>query len=112
MGFNVIQAVIVSKYNATTAPNFYGDLVFDNGDPPTPNEGNFSFVDWVTTRAAYRGWYGTEGLVLFNESNAEVFGYFLGKRYPGIPKMMGGDNNGFWADNVPLGGKVFPGPHH
>ncbi|KAK7524828.1 hypothetical protein IWZ03DRAFT_403715 [Phyllosticta citriasiana] len=98
------------------------DLVFDNGDPTTPNAGNFSFVDWVTTCAAEygilicfvptwgryvsRGWYGTEGLVLFNESNAEVFGYFLGKRYPDIPKMMGGDTNGFGADNVPHGGRI------
>ncbi|KAK8247276.1 hypothetical protein HDK90DRAFT_501077 [Phyllosticta capitalensis] len=116
-GFNVIQAVIVSKYNATTLPNFYGDLVFDDADPTRPNENYFSFVDWVTTRAAEygilicfvptwsrwvnHGWYGTESEVLFDESNAEVFGYFLGTRYPGIPKMMGGDTNAFWADNVP-----------
>lgn len=116
-GFNVVQAVVVSKYNATTLPNFYGDLVFDNGDPSQPNENYFEYVDWVTTRAAEYGilicfvptwgrwvnygWYGTLGPVLFNETNAESFGYYLGKRYPGIPKMMGGDTNGFWAGNVP-----------
>lgn len=26
-GFNVIQVVVASKYNATTLPNYYGDLV-------------------------------------------------------------------------------------
>ncbi|KAJ3533716.1 hypothetical protein NM208_g7865 [Fusarium decemcellulare] len=116
-GFNVIQAVLLSKYNVTTLPNFYGDLALDNADPTQPNEGYFSFVDWVVTRAAEYGilicfvpvwgrwvnygWYGTLSEVLFDEKNAYVFGKFLGKRYPGIPKMMGGDTNAFWADNVP-----------
>lgn len=116
-GFNVIQAVLLSKYNVTTIPNFYGDLAIDNEDVTQPNEGYFSFVDWVVTRAAEygvlicfvptwsryvnKGWYGTTTYTLFDNENAEVFGRFLGKRYPGIPKMMGGDTNAFWADNVP-----------
>lgn len=116
-GFNVIQAVLLSKYNATTIPNFYGDLAIDNEDVTQPNEGYFSFVDWAVTRAAEygvlicfvptwsrwvnRGWYGTTTSTLFDEENAEIFGRFLGKRYPGIPKMLGGDTNAFWAENVP-----------
>lgn len=116
-GFNVIQAVLLSKYNATTIPNFYGDLAIDNEDVTQPNEGYFSFVDWVVTRAAEygvlicfvptwsrwvnRGWYGITTSTLFDEDNAQVFGRFLGKRYPGIPKMLGGDTNAFWAEHVP-----------
>ena len=116
-GFNVIQVVVASKYNATTLPNFYGDLVFENGDPATPNENYFSYVDFVTARAAEygillcfvptwgryvnHGWYGTVGPILFNDTNAEAFGHYLGRRYPGIPKMLGGDSNVIWADNVP-----------
>lgn len=116
-GFTVVQAVLLSKYNVTTIPNFYGDLAIDNSDPTQLNENYFSFVDWVTARAAEYGilicfvpvwgryvnggWYGTIGPRLFNEENAAVFGRYLGKRYPGIPKMMGGDANGFWANNVP-----------
>ncbi|KAF4964235.1 hypothetical protein FSARC_7789 [Fusarium sarcochroum] len=107
-GFNVVQAVVLSKYNVTTAPNFYDDLALDNKNPATPNEAYFSYIDWIVIRAAEYGvlicfvptwgrwvnggWYG---------KNARVFGKYLGKRYPGIPKMMGGDTNGFWADNVP-----------
>lgn len=36
-GFNVIQAVLLSKYNVTTIPNFYGDLAIDNEDFTQPN---------------------------------------------------------------------------
>ncbi|KAH8647498.1 hypothetical protein BGZ61DRAFT_501268 [Ilyonectria robusta] len=116
-GFNVIQAVVLSKYNVTTVPNFYRDLAINNDDVTQPNEGYFSFVDWVVTRAAEYGilicfvptwgryvnwgWYGTLGYKLFDVDNAEVFGRYLGKRYPGIPKLMGGDSNAFWANNVP-----------
>lgn len=116
-GFNVIQAVLLSKYNVTTTPNFFGDLAIDNSDPKQPNEAYFSFVDWVVARAAEynilvclvpvwgryvsAGWYGTIGPRLFDEENGYWLGKYLGKRYPGLPKMMGGDTNGFWANNVP-----------
>lgn len=55
----------------------------------------------VVLRYVSWGWYGEIGPKLFDEENAEWLGRYLGKRYPGIPKMMGGDTNGFWADNVP-----------
>lgn len=117
-GFNVIQAVLLSKYNVTTLPNFYGDLAIDNEDVTQPNERYFTYVDWVVERAAEygvliafvpvwgryvnNGWYGTlAGPRLLNESNAYIFGKWLGNRYPGIPKIMGGDTNGFWSANVP-----------
>jgi hypothetical protein len=116
-GFNVIQAVVLSKYNVTTLPIFYGDLAIDNEDVTQLNECYFSYVDFVATRAAEYGillclvptwgryinggWYGTEGPRLFNESNAYIFGQLLGRRYPGLPKMMGGDTNADWADNLP-----------
>lgn len=41
------------------------------------------------------------GLRLFDEANAYALGRYLGKRYPGVPKMLGGDTNGFWTSNVP-----------
>ncbi|OJJ57235.1 hypothetical protein ASPSYDRAFT_33361 [Aspergillus sydowii CBS 593.65] len=91
-GFAVNQDVLLSKYNVTTIPNFYGDLAIDNNDPTQPNENYFGFVDWVTARAVE---YGI--LICF----VSVWGRYLGKRYPGIPKMLGGDTNGFWANNVP-----------
>ncbi|KAF0325886.1 hypothetical protein GQ607_007018 [Colletotrichum asianum] len=116
-GFNVIQAVVLSKYNVTTIPNFYGHLAIDNANLTQPNLQYFEHVDWIVTHAAEYGilicfvptwgryvnwgWYGTTGYILFNEDTAEWLGRFLGNRYPGIPKMMGGDSNGFWANNVP-----------
>lgn len=122
-GFNVIQAVALSKYNVTTIPNFYGHLAIDNEDVTQPNEGYFAHVDWIISRAAEYGilicivptwgryvnwgWYGTNGYILFNEENAEWFGRYMGKRYPGIPKMMGGDSNGIWTDNVPQARQAF-----
>ncbi|KAL4962076.1 uncharacterized protein BDV14DRAFT_191880 [Aspergillus stella-maris] len=115
--FNVIQAVLLSKYNVTTIPNFYGDLAIDNGDPTRPNENYFGFVDWATARAAEYGilicfvpvwgrhvsggWYGTIGRRQFNEDNAEAFGRGFGRRYPGTSKILGGYTNGFWANNDP-----------
>ncbi|CAG9984549.1 unnamed protein product [Clonostachys byssicola] len=116
-GFTVIQAVLLSKYNVTTAPNFFGHLAINNSDPAQPIDAYFDFVDWATARAAEYGiticqvpvwgryvsggWYGTIGPRLFDENNAYALGRYLGKRYPGVPKMLGGDTNGFWANNVP-----------
>ncbi|KAK7222943.1 hypothetical protein V2G26_010946 [Clonostachys chloroleuca] len=42
------------------------------------------------------------GLRLFDEANAYALGRYLGKRYPGVPKMLGGDTNGFWTSNVAM----------
>ena len=35
--------------------------------------------------------------ILFNEQNAAVFGDYIGNRYPGLPKLLGGDTNRFWV---------------
>jgi hypothetical protein len=31
--------------------------------------------------------------VIFDEDNAKVFGEYIGKRYAGLPKILGGDSN-------------------
>ncbi|KAL0254263.1 hypothetical protein SLS55_009737 [Diplodia seriata] len=113
-GFNVVQSVVLSELNGTTFPNFYGDLPLHDADPLRPNEAYFAHVDWAVRRAAHHGilialvptwgrwvncgWH--NGPVIFTEDSAESFGAYVGARYPGLPKLIGGDSNGFWACNA------------
>ncbi|KZV60446.1 hypothetical protein PENSPDRAFT_659533 [Peniophora sp. CONT] len=113
-GFNIVQAVVISELNGTTLPNFYGELPLHDADPLRPNEAYFTHVDWAVERAAEHGilialvptwgryvncgWH--DGPVIFNESSAEWYGDFIGQRYPGLPKIIGGDSNGFWSCNT------------
>ena len=46
-----------------------------------------------------QGWLGG-GPIVFDERNAEIFGHYLGARYPGLPKILGGDTNRFWMDTT------------
>ncbi|GMF19528.1 unnamed protein product [Phytophthora lilii] len=114
-GYNVVLSVVVSAYNETTRENFYGDLPFNNSDPTQPNEAFFELVDWTVDRAASYGilialvpawnnwvsgaWHGTKE-PLFNDSTAYAWGNYLGQRYPGIPKLLGGDTNCLWVRNT------------
>ncbi|KAF2142288.1 uncharacterized protein K452DRAFT_358127 [Aplosporella prunicola CBS 121167] len=113
-GFNVIQSVVISELNGTTAPNFYGELPLHDADPRRPNEAYFAHVDWAVKRAAEHGilvalvptwgrWVNcawANGPVIFDEESAEFYGSYVGRRYPGLPKLIGGDSNGLWACNA------------
>lgn len=120
-GFNVVQAVVISELNGTTFPNFYGETPLHDADPQRPNEAYFAHVDWAVKRAAEYGilialvptwgrwvncgWH--NGPIIFNETSAESFGNFVGQRYPGLPKLIGGDSNGFWACNTSAAQEAF-----
>ncbi|KAF4315175.1 hypothetical protein G195_011306 [Phytophthora kernoviae 00238/432] len=113
-GYNVVQTVVVSELDGTTRPNFYGDLPFNESDPTKPNEGYFELVDWTVDLAASYGilialvptwgmyvnggWHSTTPI--FNESNAYEWGKYVGARYPGLPKILGGDSNALWSWNM------------
>eukprot|EP00644_Phytophthora_capsici_P003208 jgi/Phyca11/102730/e_gw1.7.796.1 len=113
-GYNVVQTVVISELNGTTRSNFYGHLPFNNSDPSKPNEEYFELVDWTVDLAASYGilialvptwgmyvnggWHSTERI--FNESNAYEWGQYIGNRYPGLPKILGGDSNALWSWNV------------
>ncbi|KAG3096815.1 hypothetical protein PI124_g15735 [Phytophthora idaei] len=43
---------------------------------------------------------GGMGVSLFNDSTAYESGMYIGERYPGIPKIIGGDINCRWARNL------------
>ncbi|KAL4166674.1 hypothetical protein KRP22_013929 [Phytophthora ramorum] len=113
-GYNVVQTVLVSELDGTTRSNFYGDLPFNNSDPTQPNEAYFELVDWTVDLAASYGilialvptwgmyvnggWHSTTPI--FNESNANEWGQYIGSRYPGLPKILGGDSNVLWSWNM------------
>lgn len=83
-----------------------------NDDPALPNAAYFGHIDAVVNAAAARGilillvptwgrwvngaWAGRP--TLFTEENARSFGAYVGKRYPGLPKVLGGDSNPIWTD--------------
>ncbi|CAK5267751.1 unnamed protein product [Mycena citricolor] len=113
-GFNVIQSVVIPELNGTTFPNFYGQLPIFDADPTRPNEAYFEHVDWAAKRAAEYGilialvptwgmyvncgWH--NGPVIFNKTTAEMWGEYIGRRYPGLPKIIGADSNAFWSCNT------------
>ncbi|ETL94843.1 hypothetical protein L917_07278 [Phytophthora nicotianae] len=113
-GYNVVQTVVISELNGTTRTNFYGDLPFSNSDSTKPNEAYFELVDWTVDLAASYGilivlvptwgmyvnggWHNFDRI--FNESNAYKWGQYIGNRYPGLPKILGGDSNALWSWNM------------
>lgn len=107
-GFNVIQAVLLAEFDGLRKPNRYGKLPLRNMDPTQPGEDYFELVDWTVREAEKKGLYmgllptwgdkvtklWGEGPLVFNETNAYVYGLFLGKRYaanPNIIWILGGD---------------------
>ncbi|ETM48078.1 hypothetical protein L914_07342 [Phytophthora nicotianae] len=44
------------------------------------------------------GWHNFDRI--FNESNAYKWGQYIGNRYPGLPKILGGDSNALWSWNM------------
>ncbi|KLT46263.1 hypothetical protein CC85DRAFT_325052 [Cutaneotrichosporon oleaginosum] len=93
-------------------PNRYGMRPLLNDDPALPNAAYFSHVDAVINAAAQRdiivflvptwgrwvneAWSGPP--VLFNAEKARSYGAYIGKRYPHLPKVLGGDSNPIWTD--------------
>lgn len=107
-GFTVIQAVILAELDGLRTPNAYGDLPLVDLDPTRPNEAYFEHVDFVLREAERLGLqmallpaWGDKvkssragaGPVVFNPSNAAVFGEYLGNRYRGrsVIWVPGGD---------------------
>ena len=110
-GFNVVQCVLLSEFGGLTVPTPEGHVPLVQLDPTRPNEAYFKHVDWVVDKASELGIYlailPTWGSYvqdsktaridhgpLFNESNAEAYGRFLGRRYRdrwNIVWVLGGD---------------------
>jgi len=109
-GFTIIQAVVLAEQDGLNTPNPYGHKPLFDNDPTQPNEKYFEHVDFIVDKAAELGLYigilptwGDKvpsnnpgaGPVVFNPTNAEVYGEFLGKRYKEKPIVwiLGGDRN-------------------
>lgn len=106
-GFTVIQAVALAELDGLHAPNAHGQTPFRNDDPAQPNEEYWRHVDWIVNRAGERGLYigmlptwGDKwnqrrgaGPEIFNPTNAEAYGRWLGQRYrdAAIIWILGGD---------------------
>lgn len=115
-GFTVIQAVVLAEFDGLNVPNPYGQLPLIDKDPTQPNEAYFQHVDYIVNRASELGlfigmlptWgkYVTsvwgEKQVVFNPSNARVYGEFLGRRYRGKPIIwiLGGDRPASGVEDV------------
>lgn len=107
-GFNVIQAVGLAEFDGLHQPNRFGDRPLIDDDPTKLNEGYWKHVDWVLEQAAALGLYvgllptwGDKvskawgiGPVIFNETNAHVYGRLIGRRYAQADNVIwinGGD---------------------
>ncbi|HYG36710.1 MAG TPA: glycoside hydrolase family 140 protein [Clostridia bacterium] len=115
-GFTVIQAVALAELDGLTVPNRFGFLPLAERDPsrpdtkPGPGNDYWDFVDEVIALAEEKGLYvgllptwgkyvtpdAFNGKVdgIFNPTNAQVYGQFLGARYKdrrNIIWILGGD---------------------
>ncbi len=112
-GYTVIQAVALAELEGLTTPNPYGHVPLMDNDPSRPathdgpNNDYWDHVDYIVDKAASLGlhigmlptwgdkWnlkWGV-GPEVFNSSNAETYGRFLGERYRDKPIIwiLGGD---------------------
>lgn len=114
-GFTVIQAVAIAEFDGHTDPNAYGHLPLTNLDPTQPavQEGPqndyWDHVDYIVKKAGSLGltigflptwgryWHDktADRTPLFNETNAAVYGEWLGRRYreQAIIWILGGDRS-------------------
>jgi len=120
-GFNVIQTVALAEHGGLDRPNAYGHLPLVDRDPTRPDsrEGDdyWKQLDYVIESAARRGLYVallptwgshvtrgfTDGKVngIFNVTNAEIYGRFIGGRYrqrSNVIWMLGGDRAALTED--------------
>jgi hypothetical protein len=106
-GFTVIQAVGLTEFDGLSSGNRYGHPPLINGDPTRPNPAYWDHVAWVMDRAAEKGIYigllptwgayvNDHGRRIFNSSNAEVFGKWVGQRFRDkkVIWILGGDRSG------------------
>jgi hypothetical protein len=110
-GFNVIQAVALAELDGLHTPNSNGDTPLVNDDPEKPNEKYFLYIDSILDLAAtyhiyiallptwgdkvFKNKWG-RGPEIFNESNAFIYGKWIGTRYrqrTNIIWIVGGDRN-------------------
>jgi len=110
-GFNVIQAVVLAELDGLHMPNANGDLPFRNDDVHQPNEGYFQYMDTLIAIAesyhlyiallptwgdkVFTDWWG-KGPVIFNPTNAYVYGQWMGRRYKdnkNVIWIIGGDRD-------------------
>ncbi len=111
--FNVLQSVAIAELEGHTDPNPYGHLPFVDLDVTKPalkdgpQNDYWDHVDFIVAEANKRGiyigflptwgrfWHDTNNdrKPLFNTSNAEVYGEWLGRRYKdaGLIWILGGD---------------------
>jgi Protein of unknown function (DUF4038)/Putative collagen-binding domain of a collagenase len=105
--FNVIQVMaLIEQY--MTIPNVYGERPLFDNDPEHPNPDYFARLDDYLALAAECGLYVSlgpswadkvtpnwgDGPVVFNESNAQVYGKWLAERYRAHANLiwcLGGD---------------------
>ena len=128
-GFTVVQAVALAEFDGITDPNFYGKLPLTDRDPAKPaitpgsnpdKPGEYDYwdhVDYIVDEAnrngIYVGFLPTWGRwvvknqrapdeVIFNVTNAQAYGEFLGKRYAkkGIIWILGGDRSADGVEDV------------
>lgn len=111
--FNVLQSVAIAELEGHTDPNAYGHLPFVDLDVTKPaiqdgpQNDYWDQVDFIVNEANKRGIYvgflptwgrfwhdsNNDRKPLFNASNAEIYGEWLGKRYKdaGLIWILGGD---------------------
>ena len=111
--FNVLQSVAIAELDGHTDPNAYGHLPFTDLDVTKPalkdgpQNDYWDHVDFIVTEANKRGLYigflptwgrfwhdsSKDRTPLFNASNAETYGEWLGRRYQdaGLIWILGGD---------------------
>ncbi|KAH9885641.1 hypothetical protein F4778DRAFT_759991 [Xylariomycetidae sp. FL2044] len=111
-GFNMVLAVGFTQIGIDS-PNRNGDLPFLDEDPVTPNEPYWDYIDQVVELAWTKnirialvpawGYYvhssDNEESVL-NIDNSRTFGFFVGSRYPYLPKILFADTNPYWENKT------------
>lgn len=112
-GFTVIQAVALGELDGHSVPNAYGQLPLMDLDPTHPDlkqgpaNDYWDNVDYIVDKAESLGlyigflptwgrfWHDNvkDGKPLFNETNAAIYGEWLGQRYKDKPVIwiLGGD---------------------
>jgi hypothetical protein len=114
-GFTVIQAVAIAELDGHSDPNPYGHLPLANLNPATPavqdgpENDYWDHVDYIINKAESLGlfigflptwgryWHDAikDGRPIFNETNAAIYGEWLGNRYRDKPIIwiLGGDRS-------------------
>ncbi|KAF4632564.1 hypothetical protein G7Y89_g5555 [Cudoniella acicularis] len=123
-GFNIVLAVGLTQLGDED-PNRNGDLPLLNGDPTKPNEPYWEYIDTVVQMAWGKGiriamvpaWgyyvhVSNNVAGSINASNAKDFGNWIGKRYPGLPKLLVADTNPYWTNKTAVSSDYTSGGVH